>query len=153
MYRDMTAYLPGDILVKLDRATMAVSLEGRVPFLDPRVIELAWRFPADWKIRGAEGKWILRRLLDRHVPARLVDRPKMGFSVPLDRWLRGAMRPWAEALLDESRLRAEGFLDPAPVLRRWRELLAGRGLWHADIWNVLMFQGWLEESTRARSLP
>lgn len=149
MYRDMVSYLPSDILVKLDRATMAVSLEGRVPFLDPRVIELAWRLPLRWKVRGNEGKWILRRLLYRHVPERLVNRPKAGFGVPLDRWLRGPLRPWAEALLDEARLRREGFINPVPVRSRWRELLAGRGMWQFDLWNVLMFQAWLEYQTRS----
>lgn len=150
MFTDMVSYLPGDILTKVDRATMAVSLEARVPFLDPRVIEFAWRLPVAWKTRRGEGKRILRSLLYRHVPAALVDRPKAGFVIPLDRWLRGALRPWAEELLDERRLRSEGYLHPEPVRRRWREHLDGRRAWQHDLWNVLMFQAWLER-TRASS--
>jgi asparagine synthase (glutamine-hydrolysing) len=146
MYLDMTSYLPDDILVKVDRATMAVSLEGRIPLLDPRVIELAWRLPVEWKVRGGEGKWLLRKLLYKHVPQSLVDRPKMGFGLPIDAWLRGPLREWAEALLDEDRLRREGIFEPAIVRKRWREHLDGRGLHHADLWNALMFQAWLEAS-------
>jgi asparagine synthase (glutamine-hydrolysing) len=151
MYADMTSYLPDDILVKLDRATMAVSLEGRVPFLDPGVIELAWRLPASMKIRNGSGKWILRRLLERRVPRELIERPKMGFGVPIDEWLRGPLREWADDLLDERRLREDGLLNAGRVRKRWDEHVSGRGVWHIDLWNVLMFQAWRRSQARAGS--
>jgi len=145
MYADTSTYLPDDILVKLDRATMAVSLEGRVPLLDDhRVIEFAWRIPSDLKVRAGQGKWLLRQLLYSYVPPALVDRPKMGFSVPIDAWLRGPLRSWAEALLAPARLKREGFFRPEPILQKWQAHLSGKRNWTNFIWTVLMFQAWQE---------
>jgi len=144
MLADAKTYLPDDILVKVDRAAMAVSLETRVPMLDHRVVELAWRLPGELKIRGTRGKHILRSVLAQYVPPALTERAKMGFSVPLDRWLRGPLRDWAEALLEPSRLRREGFLDADPIHARWLEHLSGARNWQQSLWAILIFQAWLE---------
>ncbi|MFN0160954.1 MAG: asparagine synthase (glutamine-hydrolyzing) [Burkholderiales bacterium] len=144
MLADALGYLPDDILTKVDRATMAVSLESRAPFLDHRVVEFAFSLPLSLKIRGRSGKWLLRKVLERHVPTRLTDRPKMGFGVPIDAWLRGPLKPWAAALLDPARLASEGWLEPAPVLQAWQAHQSGRENLQHFLWNALMFQSWLE---------
>ena len=145
MILDTMTYLPDDILVKLDRASMAVSLESRIPFLDHRVVDFAWRIPQSMKINKGISKWILKEILYKHVPKKLLERPKMGFAIPIDSWLRGPLRDWAESLLDENRLKQDGFFHSKPVRNKWQEHLSGRKNWQHFLWNILMFQSWLEK--------
>ena len=144
MELDTLSYLPDDILVKVDRAAMGASLETRAPFLDHRVVEFAWRLPLSAKIRNGQGKWILRQMLYRLVPKELVDRRKRGFDVPLEAWLREPLRDWAESLLQERRLREEGFFEPQSIRRTWNEFLNGNWGWGRRLWVILMFQAWRE---------
>ncbi len=148
-YRDTLTYLPDDILAKVDRASMAASLEARAPLLDIRVLRFAWSLPGHMKLRGRESKWLLRQLLYRHVPQPFVERPKMGFAVPIDVWLRGPLREWADDLLSERRLREGGLFAPAPIRQRWTEHLSGRRNWQYALWPVLMFEAWRERHHRS----
>ena len=143
MYLDTSAYLPDDVLVKVDRASMAVGLETRVPMLDHRVLEFAWQLPLRMKVRGHSAKWLLKQVLAKHVPNALPERPKMGFGVPIGEWTRGPLREWAESLLGEDRLRREGFLSPALAREQWRLHLDGESIGGERVWHLLAFQSWL----------
>jgi asparagine synthase (glutamine-hydrolysing) len=147
MVLDGLFYLPDDILVKVDRAAMAVALETRVPFLDRDVVEFAARLPMRMKIHAGRGKWLVRKLLDKYVPTQLIDRPKMGFSIPVDAWLRGPLRPWAEDLLNTDRLKREGFFAPEEIRALWRAHLSGVASNGHRLWSVLMFQSWMEKNS------
>lgn len=142
MLADQGAYLADDLLAKVDRASMAVALEVRVPILDHRVVELSWRLPEKFKLRDGRGKWALRQVLDRRVPRELIDRPKVGFTVPLGQWLRGPLRPWAEELLAPERLSETPELDVEEIRRVWSAFQAGENVDHLALWAVLVFQAW-----------
>jgi asparagine synthase (glutamine-hydrolysing) len=149
MFVDSGFYLPDDVLVKVDRAAMAVALETRVPFLDPDVAATAWSVPVETHFKDGRGKWLLRRLLDNYVPNDLIDRPKMGFQVPVAKWLRSELKPWADALLEPARLEREGIFNSSAVARRWREHQNGAADWSFHLWGILMFQAWQERWHRS----
>jgi len=146
---DLTTYLPDAVLAKVDRASMAWSLESRAPLLDHRVVEFGFRLPASMRRRSGRGKWLLRKLARKYVPDHLLDRPKGAFDVPLDQWLRGPLQDWAESLLDERELRQQGFLHARRVRRRWHEHLSAAHDRQDDLWHVLMFQAWLQHEKRS----
>ena len=143
MALDTLSYLPGDILCKVDRAAMSVSLETRMPLLDHRVVEFAWRLPVSMAFQNGVGKWPLREVLYRYVPKAIIERPKMGFGVPIGEWLRGPLRDWAETLLNERHLREQGIFRHEQVRRKWGEHLSGTANWQYHLWDVLMFQAWV----------
>jgi len=148
VYLDLASRLPDSIVSKVDRTTMQVSLESRCPILDYRVAEFSMRVPAAYKIYDGMGKRLLRKLLCRYVPEDLINRPKRGFKMPVGVWLKGALRDWAEALIDERRLKDEGFFNADVIRTKWDDHLSGRREWHYQLWDVLMFQAWLEHSRK-----
>ena len=146
MALDMITYLPNDILVKVDRAAMASSIETRVPFLNHKLIEYVWKIPQSLKLRNNDGKWILKQILNQYIPKNLTERPKIGFSIPLANWLRGPLKDWAENLLNEKKLQQEGFFNPKLIRDKWEEHLSSKRNWEHDLWDVLMFQAWIDEN-------
>ena len=144
MFQDITNYMLGDILVKLDRASMGVSLETRVPFLDHRVVEYSCRIPLDIKIRDGLGKWPLRKILENYLPKNLIQKPKMGFGIPINEMLRGPLKDWAENLLDENKIQSQGIFNTRLVRDKWNNHLTGKGNYQHELWNLLMFQSWYD---------
>jgi asparagine synthase (glutamine-hydrolysing) len=142
MYWDLTTYLPNQVLTKVDRASMAASLECRLPFLDPRLVALAWKIPSRLKIRNGQGKWILRKVVHRYVPHTLLDRPKQGFTVPIGAWLHGPLRDWANDLLSETSIRSTGLLSAKQVARLWTSFVNGSNANPNALWSILMLQAW-----------
>jgi asparagine synthase (glutamine-hydrolysing) len=151
MYWDLLSYLPGDILVKLDRAARHTGLQLRLPLLDQQLVEFAWRIPIDLKLRDGQGKWLLRQVACRYLPRELLERPKMGFSPPIASWLRGPLREWAEELLQPDRLAQQGLLEPQLVRRTWEAHQVGRQDAALPMWSVLMFQAWYDEQQQRLS--
>ena len=146
MALDLITYLPDDILVKVDRAAMASSLETRVPFLNHRLIEYVNKIPQSLKLKNGQGKWILKEILSQYVPKNLTETPKMGFAVPINNWLRGPLKDWAENLLDEKRLQEENYFNSKLIRNKWNEHLSGERDWQYDLWDVLMLQAWIDEN-------
>jgi asparagine synthase (glutamine-hydrolysing) len=144
MYWDFVQYLPDEILAKVDRASMSVSLETRIPLLDHRIIEFAWSLPNHFRQRLGQGKWLLRQVLYQYVPRKLVQRPKQGFAAPIEEWLRTTLRPWAEELLSRTTLQQDGFFQESLVRKKWSEHLSGQRNWGRPLWNVLLFQAWMQ---------
>jgi asparagine synthase (glutamine-hydrolysing) len=149
MLLDTLTYLPDDILVKVDRASMAVGLESRAPYLDHGVVEFAWTLPSRLRCHNRQGKRILRSILSKYAPPALFDRPKRGFAIPLSAWLQGPLRVWADDLLDESRMRRQGYLNPTPITQKWKEHRAGTNNWSSLLWTVLTFQAWVADQSRS----
>jgi asparagine synthase (glutamine-hydrolysing) len=143
MFEDQSNYLPGDILHKVDRAAMSCSLEVRIPLLDHRMVEHAWKIPNDLKVRRGVSKWLLRKIAYRYIPAAMLERPKSGFAVPIGGWLRKELRDWAEALLEPGQLRQQGYFNVGAVRERWMQHLSGKQNWEHQLWSILMFQAWL----------
>ena len=146
MALDQITYLPNDILVKVDRTSMASSIEARVPFLDHRLVEYSWKIPYSLKFRNGKTKWILRKILKNYVPENLTERPKMGFGVPLNDWLRGPLREWAENLLNEKKLSDQGYFNAKLIRDKWEDYISNKNKLLYDLWNVLMFQAWRDEN-------
>ena len=151
MLADFSCYLPDDLLVKVDRTSMAVGLEARAPLLDWRLAELAWSMPLAFKHDGRHSKALLKQVLCRYLPQEMVYRPKRGFGAPVSQWLSGALQPWADALLDRQRLRREGYLDADAIVTIWSQFKAGQRKWHTHLWGVLMFQSWLQHWQQVRA--
>lgn len=146
MLKDLLSYLPDDILCKVDRASMAVSLESRIPFLDHHLFELSSKLPISLKINQGSSKWILKEILKKYIPVQLIERPKMGFALPIDQWLRGPLKDWANFLLDKNEMLKDGILNPLPIHQKWEEHLSGKRNWHYHLWSILMFQNWLKSN-------